>query len=759
MYVKCVTFDNRHNGIFNVSKLTTIVQMKEMVAAKFCAPIDRLSLYFQGKHLEDDCTLHDYSINLNHVIQVRIKPVELEKISIKSESEDKENIDDNARVADEKIEIKEEVKIKEEEEIETTSDHYQAGDAIDCTDTIVGAWYEAVILKIVKKGDRTVFKVRWDLPESKNDDAFDVEETSIRPRAWKTLDFNDLEIGQRVMVNYNLESPKEIGHWYDLTISKIRNVRTVKELKGTIHIGDTERTIDDCEINIKQGVYQIEEPVLISERDETFNSRVPTTRRIIPAECKHCNDNPKKNCRECSCTVCGKKTDPHHQILCDECDTVYHISCLNPPLAEIPQGDWYCPDCKVNADEIVKVGEKVKTKKKQSKVVGTKRDWGKGMACVARTQQCTIVAKDHKGPIPNVKVGQTWLYRLQVSEAGVHRPHIAGISGNSNVCAYSIVFSGGYEGDEDNGDTFLYTGSGGRDLSGNKRTAKQSRDQVLTLMNKALALNCNAKLDAKNGAVATNWKKGIPIRVVRSWKAKHSKYAPELGYRYDGIYKVVKYWPEKGKSGFIVWRYYLKRDDESPAPWTKAGKAEIEKNGLKMVYPANFEAAQKEKNKGENEKENDNEKKKGKKNEKENEKRGLKRKTKNDADINEVSSTKKPKADFQLDKKICDLIEEDQSNKKIWDRCMELITEGSQAFNDKVMLEFACPVCQELVYKPVTLSCTHNICISCLKRSFKVGSYNCPMCRDPLDKDYKMTENKELSSALLTLFPGYENSR
>lgn len=55
--------------------------------------------------------------------------------------------------------------------------------------------------------------------------------------------------------------------------------------------------------------------------------------------------------------------------------------------------------------------------------------------------------------------------------------------------------------------------------------------------------------------------------------------------RYDGIYKVVKYFPFKGKSGFIVWRYQLKRDDPVPAPWTKAGKERIDSLGLEMqVY-------------------------------------------------------------------------------------------------------------------------------------------------------------------------------
>lgn len=37
---------------------------------------------------------------------------------------------------------------------------------------------------------------------------------------------------------------------------------------------------------------------------------------------------------------------------------------------------------------------------------------------------------------------------------------------------------------QDDGDEFTYTGSGGRDLSGNKRTAEQSCDQQLTRMNK-----------------------------------------------------------------------------------------------------------------------------------------------------------------------------------------------------------------------------------------------------------------------------------
>jgi E3 ubiquitin-protein ligase UHRF1 len=58
---------------------------------------------------------------------------------------------------------------------------------------------------------------------------------------------------------------------------------------------------------------------------------------------------------------------------------------------------------------------------------------------------------------------------MEASEAGVHRPPVGGIAGSEKTGCFSIVLSGGYEDDVDNGDEFLYTGSGGRDLSGNKR--------------------------------------------------------------------------------------------------------------------------------------------------------------------------------------------------------------------------------------------------------------------------------------------------
>lgn len=44
------------------------------------------------------------------------------------------------------------------------------------------------------------------------------------------------------------------------------------------------------------------------------------------------------------CRVCK---DGGELLCCDSCPSSYHIHCLNPPLPEIPNGEWICPRCLV----------------------------------------------------------------------------------------------------------------------------------------------------------------------------------------------------------------------------------------------------------------------------------------------------------------------------------------------------------------------------------------------------------------------------
>eukprot|EP01117_Protostelium_nocturnum_P004970 TRINITY_DN1800_c0_g1_i1.p1 TRINITY_DN1800_c0_g1~~TRINITY_DN1800_c0_g1_i1.p1 ORF type:complete len:517 (-),score=175.90 TRINITY_DN1800_c0_g1_i1:2735-4228(-) len=153
------------------------------------------------------------------------------------------------------------------------------------------------------------------------------------------------------------------------------------------------------------------------------------------------------------------------------------------------------------------------------------------------------------GRIKGIKVGHHWKTRMECSRDSVHAPPVAGISGNTTDGCYSVAVSGGYEDDLDEGYRFVYTGSGGRDLRGtidqpkNLRTAQQSFDQEWGSGN--LAIKCSVM-------------SGKPIRVIRGYKGT-TEWAPDSGYRYDGLYRAVATWKEEGKSGFKVIKFAFKR--------------------------------------------------------------------------------------------------------------------------------------------------------------------------------------------------------
>jgi putative restriction endonuclease len=156
------------------------------------------------------------------------------------------------------------------------------------------------------------------------------------------------------------------------------------------------------------------------------------------------------------------------------------------------------------------------------------------------------------GEIPGQPEGTSYADRR--SATPVHKPLEHGISGGGKEGSDSIVVSGGYEDDEDYGDLIVYTGFGGRD----RATGAQIADQ---------------KLEAQNLALALTSTDGLPVRVVRGYRGDPA-FSPTGGYRYDGLFAVTSFWHERGRSGFLVWRYELRklRSDGSLAPVPTAAR-------------------------------------------------------------------------------------------------------------------------------------------------------------------------------------------
>ncbi|XP_062301415.1 chromodomain-helicase-DNA-binding protein 3 isoform X4 [Scomber scombrus] len=57
----------------------------------------------------------------------------------------------------------------------------------------------------------------------------------------------------------------------------------------------------------------------------------------IPVGAEEEDDDHMEFCRVCK--------DGGELLCCDTCTSSYHIHCLNPPLPEIPNGEWLCPRC------------------------------------------------------------------------------------------------------------------------------------------------------------------------------------------------------------------------------------------------------------------------------------------------------------------------------------------------------------------------------------------------------------------------------
>ncbi|KAI8388306.1 PUA-like domain-containing protein [Radiomyces spectabilis] len=405
-------------------------------------------------------------------------------------------------------------------------------------------------------------------------------------------------------------------------------------------------------------------------------------------QCRTCHNNPRTTkCRECGCQKCLKKSG--NPLICDECDMYWHIECAG--LDAEPTDDyWYCPNCKnQDVDVIVGSGKGVNMRNSKSAkkpaAIQTKA-WGGGISCSGRDRECVIVPSTHVGAIPGIYCGQQWEYRLKCSEWGVHRPPVGGISGSTATGAVSVVLSQGYADDKDYGDEFLYTGSGGRNLEGNKRMGKHASDQELTRFNLSLAMTCAAPVDAKNGAEAANWKESRAIRVCRTKKLAvyHPEYAPSDGVRYDGVYKIVKYWPEKGESGYRVWRFLFRRDDPSPAPWTEEGKRSIEQAGLRTIM----------------------------------------------ADPQKTENKKR----YRIPSHISKLMDQDADDKRIWDEVKNMVFWSEYEFIHHVFANaIVCPsgTCAIPIVDPVTTPCGHICCKHCLKHN---ESFTCSTCRSDISE-------------------------
>lgn len=128
----------------------------------------------------------------------------------------------------------------------------------------------------------------------------------------------------------------------------------------------------------------------------------------------------------------------------------------------------------------------------------------------------------------------------ELHAAGVHRFLGRGISGTDKTGADSIVISGGYVDDRDEGDLVVYTGEGGRDRDSGRMVADQSLG------------------DSGNAALVVSQAMGHPLRVVEGLGITQGKRRRATkGYVYRGLFRVADHWMTVGQEGFRICQFKL----------------------------------------------------------------------------------------------------------------------------------------------------------------------------------------------------------
>ncbi|RHN51327.1 putative methyltransferase chromatin remodeling SET family [Medicago truncatula] len=149
------------------------------------------------------------------------------------------------------------------------------------------------------------------------------------------------------------------------------------------------------------------------------------------------------------------------------------------------------------------------------------------------------------GTVPGVSIGDIFLYRSEMCVIGLHGQPQAGIdylhasmSSNGQPIATSVVVSDGYN-DDDQGDSIIYSGHG-----------DMKQDQ---------------KLERGNLAMVRSMQYEIDVRVIRGFRYEGgTSTTSSKVFVYDGLYKIIEYWFEKGISGFGVYKFMLSRVQGQP---------------------------------------------------------------------------------------------------------------------------------------------------------------------------------------------------
>lgn len=110
---------------------------------------------------------------------------------------------------------------------------------------------------------------------------FEVQLQEIRPHTPEIIPFNELKIGDRVLMNYNAEYNKERGYWYDVLVKDIRTTRKGRDVIGDVSVGVDNAVLSNCHLMFLDDIFKVAPYKLLADRtpeEDKIIQTEPTTK-------------------------------------------------------------------------------------------------------------------------------------------------------------------------------------------------------------------------------------------------------------------------------------------------------------------------------------------------------------------------------------------------------------------------------------------------------------------------------------------------
>lgn len=109
----------------------------------------------------------------------------------------------------------------------------------------------------------------------------EVQLQQIRPHSSEILPRDQLKVGDKVLMNYNVEHPQERGYWYDVLVKDIKSSRRGHDIIGDVSVGMDNAVLVNCHLMFHDDIYIVKPYKLLADRTPEDDKIMKTQPKVL----------------------------------------------------------------------------------------------------------------------------------------------------------------------------------------------------------------------------------------------------------------------------------------------------------------------------------------------------------------------------------------------------------------------------------------------------------------------------------------------